>query len=102
MSFSAWGFHDHTTGFHGPYMGHHHHPPPMDHEQLVDLVRIDTRLTTIEEGQQEICNTLHQYAQWQEHITQTLTDIHQHQQQEHNNWNWLFDGLNIGHPLPPQ
>jgi hypothetical protein len=57
----------------------------MDHEQSVDLARIDTRLTTIEEGQQEIRNTLHQYAQWQEHMTQTLADIRQHQRQEQNN-----------------
>jgi hypothetical protein len=43
-------------------MGHHHHhqPPPMGHEQSVDLARINTRLTTIEEGQQKIRNTLHQ------------------------------------------
>jgi hypothetical protein len=46
----------------------------MGPEQLVDLARIDTRLTTIEEGQQEIRNTLHQHAQWQEHMTQTLAD----------------------------
>jgi hypothetical protein len=47
----------------------------MGHEQPVDLTRIDTRLTTIDEGKQEICNTLHQHAQWQEHTTQTLADI---------------------------
>jgi hypothetical protein len=64
MSFSAWGFHDQTPGFHDPYMGHHHQPPPMDQDPPVDLARIDTRLTTIEEGQQEIHNTLHQHAQW--------------------------------------
>jgi hypothetical protein len=95
MSFSAQGFHDHTPGFHaqhmgydqhaegyhGPYMsyqphqappvGYHHHqphqPPPMDQEPPVDLARFDTRLTTIEEGQQEIHNTLRQHAQWYEH-----------------------------------
>jgi hypothetical protein len=81
---STWGFHDHTPGFHGPYMGHHHHhhhhhqPPPMGHEQSVDLACIDTRLTTIEDSQQENRNTLHQQAQWQEHTTQTLADIRQH------------------------
>jgi hypothetical protein len=42
---------------------HHHHPPPMGHEQPVDLARIDTRLITIEEGHQEIRNTLHQHVQ---------------------------------------
>jgi hypothetical protein len=50
----------------------------MGHEQPVDLACIDTRFTTIEEGQQEICNTLHQQAQWQEHTTQILADIRQH------------------------
>jgi hypothetical protein len=58
MSFSTRGFHDHTLGFHGPYMGHHH-PSPMGHEQPVNLACVDTRLTTIEEGQQDIRNTLH-------------------------------------------
>jgi hypothetical protein len=46
----------------------------MDQEPPVDLARIDTRLTTIQEGQQEICNTL-QHTQWQKHTTQTLADI---------------------------
>jgi hypothetical protein len=41
----------------------------MGHEQSVDIARIENRLTTIEEGQQEIRNTLHQHAQWQEHTT---------------------------------
>jgi hypothetical protein len=64
-------------------MGHHHyHPAPMGHDQPVDLARIDTRLTTIEEGQQEIRNTHHQHAQWQEHTMQNHADIRQHQQQE--------------------
>jgi hypothetical protein len=91
-------------GFDGPYMGHHHHhhQPPMGHEQPVELASINTKLTTIEEDQQQIRNTLHQHAQWQEHMTQTLPDIRQHQQQERNNWDWLFGGLNIGHPPPPQ
>jgi hypothetical protein len=75
---------------------------PMDHEQLVDLARIDTRLTTIEENQQKFCNTLHQHVQWQEQTKQTLADIRQHQQQEQNNWDWLFNGLNIGHLSPAQ
>jgi hypothetical protein len=52
MSFSIRGYHDSPVGYQGPYMGHH--PPPMDHEQPVDLTRFDTRLTTIEEGQQKI------------------------------------------------
>jgi hypothetical protein len=34
----------------------------MGHEQPIDLTCFDTRLTTIEEGQQDIRNTLHQQA----------------------------------------
>jgi hypothetical protein len=75
MSFPARGFNDHMLGFHDPYMGHHHQPSPMDQDPPVDLACIDTRLTTIEEGQQEIRNTLHQHTQWYEHMMQTLTDI---------------------------
>jgi len=43
MSFSARGYHDHPTGY---------------HEQQMEYAHFDTRLTTIEENQQEIRNTL--------------------------------------------
>jgi hypothetical protein len=50
MPFFTHGFHDHPTGLHDRHMGHH--PPPMGyHEQQIDHARLDTRLTTIEEGQ---------------------------------------------------
>ena len=77
MSFSAHGFHDQHMG---------HHPPPMGyHEQQMEHARFDTRLTTIEENQHEIQNTLHQHSQWQEEAGQYLATIQQHQEQENDN-----------------
>jgi hypothetical protein len=74
----------------------HHHPTPMGyHEQQMEHAHFNTRLTTIEEGQQEIQNTLHQHFQWQEEARQRIAAIQQQQQQENDNWNWLFQGLNI-------
>ena len=67
MSFSYRGHHDHPTGY---------------HEQQMEYARFDTRLTTIEENQQEIWNTLHQHSQWQEEAGQRLVAI---QQQENYN-----------------
>ena len=83
MSFSARGYHDHPTGY---------------HEQQMEYARFDTRLTTIEENQQEIQNTLHQHSQWQEEAGQRLIAIQQQQQQENDNWNYLFGHLHIDHP----
>ena len=85
MSFSARGFHDHPTGYHDQHMGHH--PPPMGYyEQQMEHARFDIRLTTIEENQHEIQNTLHQHSQWQEEAGQCLVTIQQHQEQENQNW----------------
>ena len=52
--------------------------------------RFDIRLTTIEENQQEIQDTLHQHSQWQEEAGQRLAAIQQHQEQENQNWQYLF------------
>ena len=77
MSFSGHGFHDQHIG---------HHPPPMGyHEQQMEHARFDNRLTTIEEGQQEIQDTLNQHSQWQEEAGQRLAAIQQHQEQENQN-----------------
>jgi len=85
MSFSTRGFHDHPMGYHDQDTGHH--LPPMGyHEQQMEHARFDTRLTTIEENQLEIQNTLHQHFQWQEEAGQRLVAIQQHQEQENQNW----------------
>jgi hypothetical protein len=69
--FSTRGFHDHPTGSHNHHMGHH--PPPKGyHEQLVEHAHFDTRLITIEEGYQEIRNTLYQHTLWQEEAGQCI------------------------------
>ena len=57
MSFSAYGYHD----------------------QQMDHSRLNTRLTTIEETQQDIRNTLHQHAQWQAEMGGAIMNI-QHNQ----------------------
>ena len=74
MSFSACGFHDHPTGYHDQHMGHHLLPMGY-HEQQMEHARFDTRLSTIEENQHEIQNTLHQYSRWQEEEGQRLATI---------------------------
>jgi len=70
MSFSACGYHDQPMGYHGQHMEHFY---------------LDTRLTTIEEMQQDIQNTLHHHSQWQAKVGDRLTNIQQHQQQESGN-----------------
>ena len=70
MSFSARGYHDQPMGYHDQQMQH---------------ARLDTRLTTIEETQQDIQNTLHQHSQWQAEVGDRITNIQQHQQQENEN-----------------
>ena len=52
----------------------------------MEHARFDTRLTTIEESQHEIQNTLHQHSQWKEEAGQRLATIPQHQEQENQNW----------------
>ena len=54
--------------------------------------RLDTRLTTIKEMQQDIQNMLHQHSQWQAEVGDRITNI---QQQENENWNYLFQKLNF-------
>ena len=39
----------------------------------MDHSRLNTRLTTIEETQQDIRNTLHQHSQWQAEMGGTIT-----------------------------
>ena len=75
MSFSALSYHDHQMGY---------------HDQQMDHSRLDTRLTTIEETQQDIRNTLHQHSQWQTNMGDIIANIQQNQQQENENWNFLF------------
>jgi hypothetical protein len=62
MSFSARGYHDQPMGY---------------HEQQTELSRFDTRLTTVEETQQDIQNTVHQHShsQWQAEVGDRLTSI---------------------------
>ena len=75
MSFSAHGYHDHPIGY---------------HEQQMEYACFDTRLTTIEENQQEIRNTLHEHSQWQEEAGQRLAAIQQPQELENQSWQYLF------------
>ena len=65
----------------------------MEHAQL------DTRLMTIEEMHQDIQNMLHQHSQWQEEVGDRLTNIQQHQQQENENWSYLFQKFNFDPPF---
>ena len=50
-----------------------------DHDQQMDHSHLNTRLTTIEEMQQDIRNTLHQHAQWQAEMGGAIMNI-QHNQ----------------------
>lgn len=84
MSFSARGYHDQPMGY---------------HDQQMEYACLDNRLTVIEETQHNIQDTLHQQSQWQEEVGQRLTNIQQHQQQEDNNWHYLFDNLHIDPPF---
>jgi len=61
--------------------------------------RLDTRLMTIEETQQEIQNTPHQHSQWQAEVGDRITNIQQHQQQENENWSYLFQKFNFDLPF---
>jgi len=45
----------------------------------MDHARLDTRLTTIEETQHAIQNTLHQHSQWQTNMGDAITNIQQQQ-----------------------
>jgi hypothetical protein len=38
---------------------------------------------------------LHQHSQWQAEVGDRITNIQQHQQQENENWNYLFQKLNF-------
>ena len=60
MSFSACGYHDQHMGY---------------HDQQMEHSRLNTRLTTIEEMQQDIQNTLHHHSQWQVEIGVRITSI---------------------------
>ena len=60
MSFSARAYHDKLMGY---------------HDQQMEHARFDTRLTTIEETQHDIQNTLHQHSQWKEEVGDRLTNI---------------------------
>ena len=64
------------------------------HDQQMDHARLDTRLTTIEETQHAIQNTLHQHSQWHANMGYATANIQQ-QQQENENWNYLFQKLNF-------
>ena len=77
MSFSAHGCHDQLMGY---------------HDQQMERSCLDTRLTNIEETQHDIQNTLHQHSQWQAEVGDRITNI---QQQENENWNYLFQKLNF-------
>ena len=63
MSFSTRGYYDQPMGY---------------HDQQMEHSRLDARLTTIEETQQDIQNMLHQHSQWQAEIGDRLTNIQQH------------------------
>jgi len=69
------------------------------HEQQMEHPRLNTRLTTIEETHEDIQNMLHQHSQWQAEMGERMTNIQQHQQQENENWHYLFQGLNIDPPF---
>ena len=60
MSFSAYGYHDQPMGY---------------HEQQMERPCLDTRLTTIEETQQDILNQLHQHSQWQAQMGERIASI---------------------------
>jgi hypothetical protein len=74
----------------------------MDHDQQDFYGRFDNRPATLEEGQQETRTTLHQQAQWQQQTLQTLEEIQQYDQQQQANFNYLFSGLGLDFPPPPQ
>ena len=67
-------------------------------DQQMDHSCLDTRLTTIEETQQDICNTLHQHSQWWANMGDVIINIQQNQQQENENLNFLFQRLNFDPP----
>ena len=67
MSFSGYGYRDQHMG--------HHQPPMGNHEQQMEHRRLDTQLTTIEETQHDILNTLHQHTQWQAEMGECITTI---------------------------
>ena len=60
------------------------------HDQQMDHHRIDNRLTTIEGQNTAIQNTLHEHSQWQAMMGEAITNIQQIQQQQNDNWNYLF------------
>ena len=60
MSFSTYGYHDQPMSY---------------HEQQMERPHLDTRLTTIEETQHDIHNTLHQHSQWQVEMGEHITNI---------------------------
>ena len=66
------------------------------HDQQMQHARLDTRLTNIEETQHDIQNMLHQHSQWQAEMRDHITSI---QQQDNENWNYLFQKLNFDPPL---
>ena len=65
----------------------------------MECPRLDTKLMTIKETQQDIQNQLHQNSQWQAEMGERITSIQQHQEQQNENWHYLFQGLNIDPPF---
>jgi hypothetical protein len=112
MSFSARGVHD---SFHRPFpyhapqdyyqlppqhhhqpQHHHHHPPPpMGYDEPDFYQSINNRFTSLEAGQEEMRNTLHQQVEWQQQATQRFDEMRQYEQQQQANFEYLFGQMSF-------
>jgi hypothetical protein len=62
---------------------------------------VDNHLTSLEVGQEEMCNTLHQQVKWQQQATQRFDEIRQYEQQQQVNFEYLFSRMSFQYPPPP-
>jgi hypothetical protein len=59
-------------------------------------------LTSLEAGQEEICNTLHQQVEWQQEMTHIFDELQQYERQQQANFEYLFSRMGFEYPpLPP-
>jgi hypothetical protein len=56
---------------------------------------IDNPLTSLEAGQEEMRNTLHQQVEWQQQATQRFDEIQQYEQQQQANFEYLFSSISF-------
>jgi hypothetical protein len=117
MSFSVRGIHDSFHGLfpyhapqdyyhptpqhhHQPPQHYHHPPPPMGYDKPDFYKNIDNSLMSLEAGQEEIRNTLHQQVEWQQQTTHRFDELQQYERQQQANFEYLFSTMGFEYPPP--